>query len=152
MIFQVAKFRRNTFNRASCPHRVMSASSKPEKKPPLIFIVDDNPDLTEMAEMVLLGEGYRCARFGDPQEVLQSFQQNAERPDLLLTDYEMGSMNGLELIEHCRRDVPGLKAVLLSGTVEASTALRHPVRINHFLSKPYQPRDLMALVKSLLAE
>ena len=131
----------------------MSASSKdPNNKPPLIFIVDDNPRLTEMAEIVLAAEGYRCARFDDPQQVLQSFRDSIERPDLLLTDYDMGSMNGLELIEHCRRDMPDLKAVLLSGTVEASTALRHPVRINHFLSKPYQPRELTVLVKSLLSD
>lgn len=130
----------------------MSASSKPKNKPPLIFIVDDNPDLTEMADIVLSAEGYRCECFCDPKQVLQNFQQSGERPDLLLTDYDMGSMNGLELIEHCRRELPGLKAVLLSGTVEESTAFRHPVRINHFLSKPYEPKALTALVKSLLAE
>jgi two-component system chemotaxis response regulator CheY len=131
----------------------MSASSQTVRnQPPLIFIVDDNPDLTLMAEMVLSAEGYRCQLFGDPKQVLQTFENSPTRPDLLLTDYDMGSMNGLELIEHCRRALPNLKAVLLSGTVEASTALRHPVKINHFLSKPYQPRELTALVKSLLAE
>jgi two-component system chemotaxis response regulator CheY len=130
----------------------MSDLSKATNQSPLIFIVDDNPDLTQMAEMVLSAEGYRCQLFCDPRQVLEVFANSATRPDLLLTDYEMGSMNGLELIEHCRHDMPDLKAVLLSGTVEASTALRHPVKINHFLSKPYQPKDLIALVKSLLAE
>ncbi|MEO5804378.1 MAG: response regulator, partial [Verrucomicrobiota bacterium] len=70
----------------------------------------------------------------------------------LLTDFDMGSMNGLELTEHCRRTMPELKVVLVSGTVEASTALNHPVKINEFLSKPYRPRDLAALVRTLLAE
>lgn len=130
----------------------MSDLSKATNQSPLIFIVDDNPDLTQMAEMVLSAEGYRCQLFCDPNQVLEVFATSPTRPDLLLTDYEMGSMNGLELIEHCRRELPDLKAVLLSGTVEAATALRHPVKINHFLSKPYQPGDLIALVKSLLAE
>lgn len=129
----------------------MSAKPAPNT-PPLIFVVDDNPDLTEMAEIVLSAEGYRCQLFGDPKEVLEALDNSPARPDLLLTDFDMGSMNGLELIEHCRRAMPGLKAILVSGTVEASTALRHPVRINHFLSKPYNPKELIALVKSLLAE
>lgn len=130
----------------------MSASSTVRKSPPLIFIVDDNPDLTEMAGMVLSAEGYTCQLFGDPKQVLDIFNTSNVRPDLLLTDYDMGSMNGLELIEHCRKNLPCLKAVLLSGTVEASVALHHPVKINYFLSKPYQPKELTALVKTLLAE
>lgn len=123
-----------------------------KNSPPLIFVVDDNPDLTEMAEMVLSAEGYQCQLFCDPKQVLQAFKKSPVRPDLLLTDYDMGSMNGLELVEHCRRDLPGLKTILLSGTVEAAMVLRHPVKVNEFLSKPYQPKQLVALVHSLLAE
>ena len=123
-----------------------------KNSPPLIFVVDDNPDLTLMAEMVLSAEGYNCKLFCDPKQVLKTFEKSPIRPDLLLTDYDMGSMNGLELIEHCRRDLPKLKTIMLSGTVEASTVLRHPVKVNEFLSKPYQPKQLVALVKSLLDE
>lgn len=144
-----------TFNGSTIDTSDMSASSTathPQNSPPLIFVVDDNPELTEMAEMVLSAEGYQCQLFCDPKQVLQSFQKSPVRPDLLLTDYDMGSMNGLELIEHCRRELPELKVVLLSGTVEATMVLRHPVKVNQFLSKPYQPKQLVALVKSLLAE
>ena len=133
----------------------MSASGKAtfrKNDPPLIFVVDDNPDLTEMAQLILTDEGYQCQLFCDPKQVLQAFQTSSVRPDLLLTDYDMGSMNGLELIEHCRLALPDLKVVLVSGTVEASIALQHPVRINQFLSKPYRPGELAALVRTLLAE
>jgi CheY-like chemotaxis protein len=133
----------------------MSASSqlpRGRNVPPLIFIVDDKPELTQMAEMILLAEGYQCQLFCDPKQVLKIFETSAVRPDLLLTDYEMGSMNGLELIEHCRFASPDLKAVLVSGTVQASTVFQHPVKVNQFLSKPYRAKDLAALVKSLLAE
>ncbi len=131
---------------------VASTAIRHNNSPALIFIVDDNPELTQMAEIVLSAEGYDCRLFCDPQQVLQSFQKSPIRPDLLLTDYDMGSMNGLELIEHCRRDLPGLKTVLVSGTVQAATVLRHPVKVDQFLSKPYEPKALAALVKSLLAE
>lgn len=131
---------------------ISSTAIRHHNSPALIFIVDDNPDLTQMAEIVLSAEGYDCQLFCDPKQVLQRFQQSPVRPDLLLTDYDMGSMNGLELIEHCRRDLPGLKTLLVSGTVEAATVLRHPVKVDQFLSKPYEPKALAALVKSLLAE
>ena len=123
-----------------------------KNNPPLIFVVDDNPDLTQMAELILTDEGYQCQLFTDPKHVMQAFQTSSVRPDLLLTDYEMGSMNGLELTEHCRRALPELKVLLVSGTVEAATVLRHPVQVNQFLSKPYRPNELAALVRALLAE
>ena len=133
----------------------MSASSQAAFKkndPPLIFVVDDNPDLMQMAELILTDEGYQCQLFCDPEQVLQAFRDSTIRPDLLLTDYEMGSMNGLELAEHCRIALPNLKVLLVSGTVEAATVLRHPVQVNQFLSKPYRPQELAKLVRALLAE
>jgi CheY-like chemotaxis protein len=130
----------------------MSASSKQRpKKSPLIFVVDDNPELTKMAEMVLADAGYRCRTFSDPKEVVKIFKKKKVLPDLLLTDYDMGSMNGLELISLCRLTAPHLKTLLLSGTVEAGLLLCHPVKVDQFLSKPYQPKQLAALVKSLLS-
>ena len=133
----------------------MSASRKLPRGanvPPLIFIVDDKPELTQMAEMILVAEGYQCQIFCDPHQVLQMFESSNIRPDLLLTDYEMGSMNGLQLIEFCRRSLPNLKTVLVSGTVQAATVFQHPVKVNQFLAKPYLPRELAALVNSLLAQ
>jgi len=130
----------------------ISSEHKPKKSPPLIFVVDDNRELTEMAEMVLKAEGYRCQGFCDPKEVVEIFRSSDIRPDLLLTDYDMGSMNGLELIAHCRKASPKLKTLLLSGTIEEKTVLSQPVKVDEFLSKPYKPQQLMALVKSLLPD
>ena len=133
----------------------MSVLNKPSHKrnePPLILIVDDHPQLLQMAEMLLTGEGYQCRLFSTPEEVLKVMAAEQLRPDLLLTDYEMGSMNGLELVERCRSTIPGLKTILVSGTVEEAMVLCHPVKVNQFLSKPYQPQALLSLVRSLLAE
>ncbi len=130
----------------------LSPKSSDRTSPPLIFVVDDHPELTQMAEMVLTGEGYRCRIFSDPEVALHAVRSSAEPPDLLLTDYDMGAINGLELIELCRRSFPDLKVLLLSGTIEAHAVLDHPVKVNRFLGKPYRPAQLVELVKSLLAE
>ncbi|MEP6662875.1 MAG: response regulator [Verrucomicrobiota bacterium] len=118
----------------------------------LIFVVDDNPELGKMAEMILESEGYRCRVFSSPQEVLSVLHEGAPFPDLLLTDYDMGPTNGLQLVENCRHTMPHLKAILLSGTINAETVLRNSIKVNHFLPKPYQSKDLIRLVKATLKE
>ena len=131
----------------------MSASSETNRtrnNPPLVFVVDDNFSLTKMAEMILTAEGVQCHAFSDPKQVVAAFKRGSPLPDLLLTDYEMGSMNGLELIARCRQEIPDLKAILVSGTVKPETLLSQPVKVDRFLSKPYQPHELAAVVKSLL--
>ena len=131
----------------------MSASSETNRtrnNPPLVFVVDDNFSLTKMAEMILTEEGFQCHAFCDPARVVAAFKRGSPYPDLLVTDYEMGPMNGLELIALCRQVIPDLKAILVSGTVKPETLLSQPVKVDEFLSKPYQPHHLATLVKSLL--
>ena len=131
----------------------MNVSSKTTNQhPPLIFIADDHPDLLQMAEILLTAEGYQCRLFSTPEEVLAVMAMERMQPDLLLTDFEMGSMNGLELVKRCRSAHPGLKTILVSGTVEEAVVLCHPVKVNQFLSKPYQPQVLLSIVRSLLAD
>ncbi len=133
----------------------MSDTTKPTQmrnQPPLIFIADDHPDLMRLAEMLLTSEGYRCRIFSSPEEVLKVMEAECLQPDLLLTDYEMGSMNGLELVKRCRSTIPWLKTILVSGTVEADIVSGHPVQVNEFLSKPFHPQALLSLVRCLLAE
>lgn len=131
----------------------MSASSETNRtrnNPPLVFVVDDNFALTKMAEMILTAEGFQCHAFCDPAQVIAAFKRGSPLPDLLLTDYEMGSMNGLELIALCRQEIPDLKAILVSGTVKPDSLLNQSVKVDQFLSKPYQPTELAAVVRSLL--
>ena len=131
----------------------MSAASEtthPRNIPPLVFVVDDNVALTKMAEMILTAEGFQCHAFCDPTQVVAAFKRGSPHPDLLLTDYEMGSMNGLELIARCRQEIPTLKAILVSGTIKPEMLLRQPVKVDQFLSKSYQPSELAIMVKSLL--
>ena len=131
---------------------VFNEPTSTRNKPPLIFIADDHAGLLQMVEMLLAGEGYKCRLFSTPEEVLKVIASERLKPDLLLTDYEMGSMNGLELVRRCRSANPQIKTILVSGTVEECTVLCHPVKVNQFLSKPYQPQELLSLVRCLLAE
>jgi CheY-like chemotaxis protein len=119
---------------------------------PLIFLVDDQPMLLDLAEISLQGGDYALKKFLDPEEALDSFLNARVKPDLLITDYALGKMNGLELIERCKAAKPDLKTILVSGTAGAEIVLESPVKVDRFVGKPYQPTGLADLVQRVLTE
>jgi DNA-binding NtrC family response regulator len=116
----------------------------------LIFVVDDNALLGDLAQMVLQGEGYAVQSFTDPKAVLKAMKEANPKPVALVTDYEMGEMNGLELIVSSHKIHPSLKTVLLSGTIDGAFIANHPAKVNRFLGKPYLPAQLKSMVGELL--
>jgi DNA-binding NtrC family response regulator len=118
----------------------------------LIYVVDDDALLLDFAEAALRSAGYRTRKFVDPEAALQTLQKSRIRPTLLISDYAMGRMNGLELIEQCKAQAPGLKTFLISGTAGAEILLGAPVRVDQFLAKPYQAESLVQAVGRILAD
>jgi DNA-binding NtrC family response regulator len=115
-----------------------------------VFVVDDNIMLGEFATKVLEAAGFKVEHFSDPEAALRALAKADPKPAVLVTDYEMGGMNGLELIESSLELHPALKTVLLSGTVDGSILTNHPARVYRFLSKPYKPLQLQNAVAELL--
>jgi|SRR5579872_98284 len=116
----------------------------------LIYVVDDEPMLLELATVILEPQGYAIQSFRDPEVALQTFGAANPKPDLLITDYAMHTMNGMELIEQFRRIAPCQKILLVSGTVGEDIFQGSAVKPDQFLAKPYQANQLSQLVKSLL--
>jgi two-component system, cell cycle sensor histidine kinase and response regulator CckA len=117
--------------------------------PVTIFVVDDEPMLLEMAVMILEPLHYQVRTFRDPQTAIAEFSAANPRPALIVTDYAMHSMNGMDLIRECRRIHPKQKIILLSGTVDESIYTKAEVKPDRFLAKPYQVSDFVTLVQSL---
>jgi CheY-like chemotaxis protein len=121
-------------------------------KKPLIYIVDDEPLLVDLAEASLAPGGYAIKKFVDPDQAAAACKSARIKPDVLVTDYAMGKMNGLELLEKCRQYKTDLKGVLVSGTAGAEIILNASVKVDRFVGKPYQPENLLELVRRVLAE
>jgi DNA-binding NtrC family response regulator len=117
----------------------------------LVFLVDDEPVLLDLAEVSLQPAGVLTRKFLDPAQAWRAFQRARPKPQLLISDYSMGKMNGLQLIEKCKTAHPPLKTILVSGNVGAEIILNGPVKIDQFLAKPYPPERLCALAKELLS-
>ena len=127
-------------------------SSRVIGSPPIIYVVDDEQVLLDLAEMILEPAGFEVHPFRDPQEALAAYAAAHPPPDVLVTDYAMGGMNGMDLLRACKQLNPEQKTILLSGTVDESIYADSPVRPDHFLAKPYQINKLVEVIRSLLAE
>jgi CheY-like chemotaxis protein len=82
-----------------------------------LLLVEDNPDLCRSMDTLLslLGHEVRfCERSVDALALLPDLGPL----DLLITDYYLPDINGVELIRHTRRSRPGLHAILLTGSPE----------------------------------
>jgi DNA-binding NtrC family response regulator len=116
---------------------------------PVVFVVDDEVMLLDLAEMVLEPEGFMVRIFADPRRALAEYKAAARRPDLVVTDYAMEGMNGLELIQECRKIHPGQKTILVSGTVDESVYANSEIKPERFLAKPYKTDEFVAAVREL---
>lgn len=121
------------------------------KNSPLVYIVDDEKLVADVVEAVLRLKNYRTRLFLDPREAWTVIPDSEPKPDVLLTDFVMDGMNGMELIQHCKNRIPTLKTILYSGTVDQEILQEYPVRPDGFMSKPFLPKVLLETVRQVLS-
>jgi len=124
-------------------------SSKADDAPATIFVVDDEPMLLDLAATILQPLGFNVRTFRDPKLALAEYP--AAMPSVVVTDYAMGGMNGLDLVRECRRINPRQKIILLSGTVDENIYANERSKPDRFLAKPYQIRDFVEMIQALAA-
>ena len=81
-----------------------------------ILLVDDNFNGLSARKSVLEELGHRIAAVSSGAEALEVFA--AQKFDLVVTDYKMPRMDGLELIKRLRKQAPAVPVVLVSGYVD----------------------------------
>jgi CheY-like chemotaxis protein len=118
----------------------------------LIYVVDDEPMLLELASVILEPLGYTVETFRAPETALRAFRAAEPPPALIITDYAMHTMTGLDLAEACRQIWPRQKVLLVSGTVGSDIFRGAPVQPNRFLTKPYQAKQLIDIVEAVLVD
>ncbi len=128
--------------RASPHHRDFIGSQRAFQ----ILLCDDDPDVREILGEVLQTEGYIVHVAGRPSATLRMLEGTAEI-DLLIVDYTMPEMNGLELIRKACLRRPSLKALLITGDVGALSGGASGVPL---LPKPFRPAELGQRVAGIL--
>jgi two-component system C4-dicarboxylate transport response regulator DctD len=116
---------------------------------PLAYIVDDEPMLLDLNEDILRSIGFEVRRFRAAELALDAYRTAPVPPVIIITDYAMHQMTGLDLIAACRALQPGQKIILVSGTVTDAVFRDAPERPNCFMPKPYTTDELTSAVRRL---
>lgn len=115
----------------------------------LVFVVDDQQVVAELTAAILELEGFQTRIFHDPDAAFEAMDSGHAMPDVLLTDYQMPTQTGLDLIERSKDRHPDLRTILYSGSAQRSIYANRRVKPDEFLQKPFVPQHLLELVKSL---
>ena len=113
------------------------------------LVVDDDPALLALTVRVLRSvPDQEVVECDNPRQALELFTADPESFELLVTDFEMPELNGCDLARRARTRAPQLRVLLISGRgIEASDAAS--AGLDAFLSKPFQPEDLLEAVRIL---
>ena len=120
--------------------------------PGKLLVVEDDPDVRAMITRLLLAEGHEVAAAADAQAALALVTSGAVQPDLVVADFNLpngmdGLRMGVALRERLGRAVP---VIILTGDISTATLRAIALGDCVLLHKPVKPKDLAALVSSLL--
>ena len=117
-----------------------------------VLVVDDDAAVRLICSANLMAEGLQVLEAEDGLDALE--QARRERPDLVLTDVKMPGLDGFQLAERLRRheQTRRIPVIFLSGELGSGNAERaRALGAQAYLTKPFDPRRLAALVARELA-
>jgi thioredoxin reductase (NADPH) len=116
---------------------------------PILLTVDDDPSVSRAVARDLrrrYGEHYRVVRADSGAEALDSLQElllRGDRVAVLLADYRMPQMNGIEFLERAMDLFPMARRALLTAYADTDAAIEaiNIVDVDHYLLKPWEPPE-----------
>ena len=118
-----------------------------------ILIADDEPNIVISLEFLLKREGYEVVVATNGAAALASVRE--QRPDLAILDVMMPQRNGFEVCQDLRADpqMQGLPIIMLTAKGrDTEVAKGLALGADHYMTKPFSTRELVARVKDLLAD
>ncbi len=120
---------------------------------PRILVVEDQDDLRAILRDFLTASGYDVVEASDGGEGVAKAQ--SERPDLILMDIQLPVFDGYDTTRQIKAD-PNLKATPIiavsSYAMKGDEEKAHASGCDHYVTKPYSPVKLLALIKGFLGE
>ena len=116
-----------------------------------VLLVDDDPALRDLGGSFLSLAGYRVLTADSGEAALETFNDPATRPDLVVLDLGMPGMGGYQCLERIRELDPKAKVLIASG-YSPDDRPQEKVRRQAvgFISKPYSSRELLGTVRRVL--
>ncbi len=114
-----------------------------------ILIVDDEYLIADILSFALEDEGYLTVTAGSGQRALSILER--ERPQLIITDYMMPGMNGIELAEAVRAHKTwGCLPIMLMSGAQAHLGVARPDLFVEVFDKPFDIHVVLSKVKALV--
>ena len=136
--------------------QITNESTNEKKKADLtgtgtILLVEDEDAVRMFSSRALRDKGYRIIEASNGESALEFIQKNATTIDLVITDVVMPKMDGPTLMEHIKKLNPKMKIIFISGYTEDSfrNSLANDSHV-HFLSKPFNLKELAGKVKEVM--
>ena len=115
----------------------------------LILVVDDEPNIVELARLYLERDGFRVVSVGDGLAALESVERL--RPALMILDIMLPNLDGLEICKKLRAQDNSIPILMLTARDDdIDKILGLELGADDYLTKPFNPRELVARVKAIL--
>jgi DNA-binding response OmpR family regulator len=115
----------------------------------LLLLVDDEPHIIELAQMYLEREGFRIISAADGVSALSAVDQH--HPALIVLDVMLPEMDGLDVCRELRkRENPVAILMLTARDEDIDKILGLELGADDYLTKPFNPRELVARIKAIL--
>jgi two-component system CheB/CheR fusion protein len=131
---------------------VQSVAANPAARTGAILVVEDDPSVREMLDLLLQSEGHRTAAAAEGKAALTLAARGVIRPDVIVADSNLpGGLNGLQVVAALRatlhREIP---VVILTGDISAQTMREIAQQGCVQLNKPVRAEELTRLIQAFL--
>jgi DNA-binding NtrC family response regulator len=115
-----------------------------------ILVVDDEQEILDAIAESLAGSGFRVITMTNGRSALSAVKEG-EPVDLVIADYRMRGMDGLELLARLKEVTPAMPVIILSGNVSVECYLKSlNLGAFEYVTKPFELEDLERIVKAAL--
>jgi two-component system CheB/CheR fusion protein len=137
---------------AAWPPGPVAVSVDASRRSGAVLIVEDDPEVRNLLEMVIEEDGCHVVTAGDGPAALELLAAGTFRPDVVMFDYNLpGGMNGLDVAAGVRARLrPDTPVVVLTGDISTETLRAIAERNCIPLHKPVKPEILTQVIRSLL--
>jgi len=116
-----------------------------------VLVVDDEIHIVHVVAIKLRNNGYEVVSADNGAEAFELACK--EKPDIVVTDFQMPVMTGLELVEKLRqreetRDIPVI--ILTARNFAIPEEQQEELRISGCISKPFSPKELLGNIEDIL--
>lgn len=126
--------------------------SAPPPRESVVLVVDDEPDIVGALRAVLTRrlKGVRVVTATSPREGLELLDR--EPVDLVMSDYKMPGMTGMEFLASARARAPSVVRVMMTAFPQDSLAIQaiNELKLDHFFTKPFSLEAAAEVVGQLL--